>query len=200
MRRSSGCSASVPPVVADRRRADGTGWAVLADPEGNEFCVVRSAGERVATTTVEDQAMSSTIHNISIDCHDTYALAGFWSQVFDCPRQPDDFPGDPEAMLLPPGGPEVLFVAVPEGKTVKNRLHLDLQPADRTRAEEVERLLGIGATLVADHAARPAGVGWCCRPGGQRVLRARQRRRAGGSGGRAGSGGGARHAEVAEPA
>ncbi|WP_433130856.1 VOC family protein [Micromonospora sp. CA-240977] len=103
--------------------------------------------------------MSSTIHNISFDCHDTYALAGFWSQVFDCPRQPDDFPGDPEAMLLPPGGPEVLFLAVPEGKTVKNRLHLDLQPADRSRAEEVERLLGIGAVLVADQ-TRPDGSGW----------------------------------------
>ncbi|MGW3805364.1 VOC family protein [Micromonospora sp. NPDC005113] len=103
--------------------------------------------------------MSSTIHNISIDCHDTYALTGFWSQVFDCPRQPDDFPGDPEAMLLPPGGPEVLFIAVPEGKAVKNRLHLDLQPADRTRDEEVERLLAIGATLVDDQ-TRPDGSGW----------------------------------------
>ncbi|MGQ5260033.1 VOC family protein [Micromonospora sp. ZYX-F-536] len=103
--------------------------------------------------------MSSTIHNISIDCHDTYALAGFWSQVFDCPRQPDDFPGDPEAMLLPSGGPEVLFLAVPEDKAVKNRLHLDIQPTDRTRGEEVERLLGIGAVHVADHVG-PTGGGW----------------------------------------
>ncbi|AQZ65572.1 glyoxalase [[Actinomadura] parvosata subsp. kistnae] len=37
-------------LVVDRRREDGTGWAVLADPEGNEFCVLRSAAERVATT------------------------------------------------------------------------------------------------------------------------------------------------------
>ncbi|MFF5215005.1 VOC family protein [Micromonospora sp. NPDC000442] len=103
--------------------------------------------------------MSARIHNIGIDCHDTYALAGFWAQVFECPRQPDDFPGDPEAMLLPPGGPEVLFLAVPEGKTVKNRLHLDLEPTDRTRDEEVERLLGIGARHVADH-IRPDGAGW----------------------------------------
>ncbi|MEU5561655.1 VOC family protein [Micromonospora musae] len=103
--------------------------------------------------------MSARIHNISIDCRDTYALAGFWAQVFDCPRQPDDFPGDPEAMLLPPGGPEVLFLAVLEGKVVKNRLHLDLEPADRTRDEEVERLLGLGATQVADH-RRPDGSGW----------------------------------------
>lgn len=33
-------------VVADRRRPDGSGWVVLADPEGNEFCVLRSDGER----------------------------------------------------------------------------------------------------------------------------------------------------------
>lgn len=32
--------------VADRREPDGTGWAVLADPEGNEFCVLRSASDR----------------------------------------------------------------------------------------------------------------------------------------------------------
>jgi hypothetical protein len=32
-------------VVADRRNADGTGWAVLADPEGNEFCILRSEAE-----------------------------------------------------------------------------------------------------------------------------------------------------------
>jgi predicted enzyme related to lactoylglutathione lyase len=37
-------------VVADRRRPDGAGWVVLADPEGNEFCVERSADERAAAT------------------------------------------------------------------------------------------------------------------------------------------------------
>ncbi|MDX2679770.1 VOC family protein [Streptomyces sp. NY05-11A] len=35
-------------LVDDHRRPDGTGWAVLVDPEGNEFCVERSAGERAA--------------------------------------------------------------------------------------------------------------------------------------------------------
>lgn len=35
-------------MVADRRKPDGTGWAVLADPEGNEFCVLRSVDERAA--------------------------------------------------------------------------------------------------------------------------------------------------------
>ncbi|MEV7197330.1 VOC family protein [Streptomyces sp. NPDC093510] len=36
------------PVV-DRREPDGSGWVVLADPEGNEFCVLRSAAERAET-------------------------------------------------------------------------------------------------------------------------------------------------------
>ncbi|NGN65020.1 VOC family protein [Streptomyces sp. A7024] len=35
-------------LAVDRRNPDGTGWAVLQDPEGNEFCVLRSAGERAA--------------------------------------------------------------------------------------------------------------------------------------------------------
>jgi len=35
--------------VADRRRPDGSGWVVLADPEGNEFCILRSEAERAAT-------------------------------------------------------------------------------------------------------------------------------------------------------
>jgi predicted enzyme related to lactoylglutathione lyase len=35
-------------LVADHRRPDGTGWALMADPEGNEFCVERSMEERAA--------------------------------------------------------------------------------------------------------------------------------------------------------
>ncbi|MFD4240956.1 VOC family protein [Streptomyces sp. NPDC058525] len=38
-------------LVTDRREADGAGWAVLADPEGNEFCVLRSAAERAAMSS-----------------------------------------------------------------------------------------------------------------------------------------------------
>jgi hypothetical protein len=106
-------------------------------------------------------AMTSLIRNIDIDCADPYELAGFWQQVLGYARYHDDHPGDPEAVLLPPDGtgPNLLFLRVPEGKSVKNRVHLDLQPTDRTRDEEVDRLLGIGATLVDDH-RRPDGTGW----------------------------------------
>ncbi|MFD4916636.1 VOC family protein [Streptomyces virginiae] len=37
-------------LVVDRRQPDGSGWAVLADPEGNEFCVLRSESDHAATS------------------------------------------------------------------------------------------------------------------------------------------------------
>jgi predicted enzyme related to lactoylglutathione lyase len=37
-------------VLDDRRRADGTGWVVLTDPDGNEFCIGRGAAERAASS------------------------------------------------------------------------------------------------------------------------------------------------------
>jgi hypothetical protein len=37
-------------IADDRRQPDGTGWVVMTDPEGNEFCVLRSAGERAVTS------------------------------------------------------------------------------------------------------------------------------------------------------
>lgn len=105
--------------------------------------------------------MTSRFHNITVDCAEPYELAGFWAQVIGFERHPDDLPNDPEAVLLAPDGegPNMLFIGVPEGKAAKNRLHLDLQPTDRTRDEEVDRLLGLGAILVADH-RRPDGTGW----------------------------------------
>ncbi|MER8011282.1 MULTISPECIES: VOC family protein [unclassified Streptomyces] len=100
--------------------------------------------------------MTSAIRHTTVDCADAYALAGFWSQVLGHPLHPDDKPGDPEALIEQAG---LLFVTVPEGKTVKNRVHFDLQPQDRTRDEEVDRLLALGATLVGDH-RKPDGTGW----------------------------------------
>jgi predicted enzyme related to lactoylglutathione lyase len=102
--------------------------------------------------------MTSLPHHISVDCVDAYELASFWSKVTGCPLQDEDHPGDPEAMVQLPSGPNMLFIQNPDKKTVKNRLHLDLQP-DTTRDEEVERLLGIGATQVDDQ-RRPDGRGW----------------------------------------
>jgi predicted enzyme related to lactoylglutathione lyase len=103
----------------------------------------------------------STISNITFDAGDPWKLAGFWSQVTGRPIEEDNEPGDHEVALLPEeeGLPLLLFVAVPEAKSAKNRVHLDLEPALRTRDEEVERLLGLGASLVADR-RNPDGTGW----------------------------------------
>jgi hypothetical protein len=106
--------------------------------------------------------MTALIHSITVDCADPYALACFWSQVTGWQEDPHNgnHPEDPEALLVAPEGqPRLLFIGVPEAKTVKNRLHLDLMPTDRTRDEEVARLLSLGATFTADH-RRPDGTGW----------------------------------------
>jgi Glyoxalase-like domain len=106
--------------------------------------------------------MTARVRNITFDCANPSALAGFWSQVTGYREDPEDpnLPEDQEAALVGPDGQaNLLFIRVPEAKTVKNRVHVDLMPTDRTRDEEVARLLGLGATLVADH-RRPDGTGW----------------------------------------
>ncbi|MFE7270546.1 VOC family protein [Streptomyces sp. NPDC057623] len=100
--------------------------------------------------------MTSAIRHVTIDSADAYHLAGFWSRVLDLPVHEDDKPGDEEVLLE---GAGLLFVTVGEPRTGKNRVHVDLQPQDRTRDEEVERLLALGATLVDDRRA-PDGTGW----------------------------------------
>jgi predicted enzyme related to lactoylglutathione lyase len=100
--------------------------------------------------------MTSAIRHTTIDSADAYRLATFWSQVLGQPVHEDDKPGDDEALIE---GAGLLFVTVAEPKTVKNRVHVDLQPQDRTRDEEVERLLSVGATLVDDRRT-PDGRGW----------------------------------------
>jgi catechol 2,3-dioxygenase-like lactoylglutathione lyase family enzyme len=106
--------------------------------------------------------MSTRIGAITVDCTDYLRLAEFWTQALGFGEHPDypNAPGDPAWMLVSPDErTHLLFVTVPESKTVKNRIHFDLIPDDRTRDEEVARLIGLGATLVADH-RRPDGNGW----------------------------------------
>ena len=104
--------------------------------------------------------MVASVHTITFDTTgDPYELALFWSTVTGRPLHAEDQPGDPEASLVAEGQPTMLFIRVPDGKEVKNRLHLDLQPQDRTRDEEVDRLIEAGAKLFEDH-RRPDGTGW----------------------------------------
>ena len=108
--------------------------------------------------------MTSRIAHTTIDCAQPYELSRWWEQVLGYTEDPDDpnLPDHEECLIQPPaGGSGVLFIEVPEAKAVKNRIHFDLRPTDRTRDEEVERLLGLGAAFVADRRGiHGAGSGW----------------------------------------
>lgn len=88
--------------------------------------------------------------NVTFDCDDPARVAAFWAAALD--RQVADgaseffvaLPGDG-----PAGPPTFFFIKVPEGKTVKNRLHLDLSADDP--AAEVDRLVALGATRMGEH-------------------------------------------------
>ena len=108
--------------------------------------------------------MTSFVSHTSTDCANAYELSEWWKQVLgyvDVADDPNE-PGHEECMILSPEtGHKLLFIEVPEAKSVKNRLHLDLRPADRTQEGEVQRLLGIGATQVADLRGKYGpGTGW----------------------------------------
>ena len=100
----------------------------------------------------------TTIRTITVDCADVNVVGPFWQALlgWSLETEPD---GSDAFLTNPSGGPDLLFQRVPEPKQVKNRVHLDLGPSDRTRDEEVERLLGAGATVVGDH-RNPDGTGW----------------------------------------
>jgi predicted enzyme related to lactoylglutathione lyase len=105
--------------------------------------------------------MVSVFRNVTVDCTDAPALARFWAQVLGWQVFSDD---DPEVLVAPSfphvgSGPTMLFIPVPEPRTVKNRVHVDIMPADATRDEEVARLIDLGARVVEDHRTA-AGPGW----------------------------------------
>ena len=102
----------------------------------------------------------STVANTTFDCADPVALATFWAAVFeyDGPIEADEdsawFP-EPDG----DGRRGLLFIVVPEGKSAKNRVHLDLTPST-TRDEEVARLQGLGATVFARFVNAETGAGF----------------------------------------
>ena len=98
--------------------------------------------------------MTIDVAAITFDCADAGKVAAFWSAALDRPLDPSE-PGSSEffASIGRQGaaagsGPALMFIQVPEGKTVKNRVHLDLVADDL--GAEVERLVALGATHVHD--------------------------------------------------
>ncbi|GII04314.1 VOC family protein [Planobispora takensis] len=98
------------------------------------------------------------IHYVTFDCAQPYELATFWRDAAGLEFHPATGEEDDEVLLL--GPINLLFIKVPEGKSVKNRVHVDVTGSDdSTRDQEVERLLGLGATVQADR-RKPDGGGW----------------------------------------
>jgi catechol 2,3-dioxygenase-like lactoylglutathione lyase family enzyme len=89
--------------------------------------------------------MPSRVDTLTIDCADPRALASFWTQALGYELREAN---DRDAEIVDPSGRgwPLLFQVVPEAKTVKNRLHLDIR-APRSMDEEVQRLEAAGASV-----------------------------------------------------
>ncbi|MGZ6545960.1 MAG: VOC family protein [Actinomycetota bacterium] len=91
--------------------------------------------------------MTLSVDALTIDCHDPKLLADFWCAALGYRLDEID---EEDAVVTPAAGPgwTMLFQSVPDEKTVKNRLHLDIRPSG-AMATEVARLEQIGATAIA---------------------------------------------------
>ncbi|MGW1164405.1 VOC family protein [Streptomyces sp. NPDC001153] len=125
-------------------------WTVLADPEGNEFCVLEPR-ERYRDT--------GPIARVVVDCADPRAMARFWDRAMDWTLHEVT---DAHAVLRSAKGvgPYLEFLRTPGVKTVPDRVHLDLVPCPGDDQEaEVTRLRALGAT---DLDVGQGDVPWKC--------------------------------------
>jgi predicted enzyme related to lactoylglutathione lyase len=100
----------------------------------------------------ENFGVSNSWIAVSFDCADARAVAEFWATATG--RHVADDASTAEHVVLPSaddaaGGPTLIFNSVPEPKTVKNRVHIDL--ATRTFDAEAERLVSLGGRKLAEH-------------------------------------------------
>ena len=112
------------------------GHVVLADPDGNEFCVIEAGNKFLADTGVIG----------ALACDGTQEVGYFWSEALRWPLVWDQ---DQEtAIQSPDGGTKITWGGPPVApKTGTNRLYLELAlPADADGEAEVERLISLGAT------------------------------------------------------
>jgi predicted enzyme related to lactoylglutathione lyase len=101
--------------------------------------------------------MRTRIIAVTFDCHDAEALAAFWGQALgsDEFERWDDAHGLGYVELRLDGATPLLFQPVAEDKVVKNRVHLDIAPAEIEQYAEIDRLVALGAKVVADDPAVP---------------------------------------------
>jgi predicted enzyme related to lactoylglutathione lyase len=114
------------------------GHVVLADPEGNEFCVIEPGNAFLADCGFVG----------ALACDGSQEVGYFWSEALGWPLVWDQ---DQEtAIRSPHGGPKITWGGPPVApKTGKNRLHFDLAPpVDGDQHAEVDRLVSLGATRI----------------------------------------------------
>ncbi|MFJ4787076.1 VOC family protein [Streptomyces sp. NPDC088794] len=125
-------------------------WTVLADPEGNEFCVLEPR---------EEYRDTGPIAAVVVDCADPRVVGRFWGEALDWTLREVT---DEHAVLRSArgGGLYLELLRVPGGKTVPDRVHLDLLPyPGDDQAAEVDRLRALGAT---DLDLGQGDVPWTC--------------------------------------
>ena len=97
------------------------------------------------------------IGNVTFDCENPARVAEFWGTAlgYNVEKHSEHF-----AVASNPDGsrPYLLFIKVPEPRTVKNRMHMDVE-ADNREAE-IERLIGLGATRGDTHTMAEYGITW----------------------------------------
>ena len=105
--------------------------------------------------------MSSAVLNVTFDCTDARLVAAFWSAVTGYEVERVDMPGNEFWLVSAPNGqfPRLVFVTVPERKVLKNRVHLDLLPAEGEQESELARFCTLGASIVDDRRELEPG-GW----------------------------------------
>jgi len=97
----------------------------------------------------DDGHRIARLDSVTIDCHDPERLAAFWASVFGTAEAWRG--GDPVQYVdlgATDGSPVIRFQRVPEPKTVKNRLHLDIEVRDLTQA--IERAESLGGSTVRE--------------------------------------------------
>jgi predicted enzyme related to lactoylglutathione lyase len=125
-------------VPADVGQGD-VPWEVMADPEGNEFCVLDPRPVYLGLGPVAA---------IVADCRDPAAVAGFWRLASGW--VPGSSVDDGVSLRSPAGvGPYLELLPSADAKTAKNRIHLDVAPEpDEDQAAAVAALLAAGAVPV----------------------------------------------------
>jgi predicted enzyme related to lactoylglutathione lyase len=95
----------------------------------------------------QDTGMASRFTELIVDAADPRGLADFWCAVLGWDVTEADDEGV-EIAAADGSLPRIVFVPVPEPKTIKNRMHIDVNPSGCDQAEEVERVLALGARQI----------------------------------------------------